>query len=435
MLKSPTYNPFAITPTQQYLCNICGDDFPIEKVITLKCNPTHTYCYTCIFDWYVKNKHDEANRMKCPICRNDGGFLPCPEGNISIEWVHVASAISKISSYKYQCECMTVSANQSLHPCYHYASYSIEYEKNTTRIKACNKHHQLYLKGEDLIDKDYKKIESIYKKHPCKVKNCDGNANPNKNGILFKIEYQGTTYPVCKKHHTMYDENKPLSLSNAIVAHKDPESMKGLCGTILKNGNLCKHKSVIHGKCKLHAPKENISMMTPCSTIELNVKQELWDILYLQMEEFTKDLRAKFDEVKHEKHCDQLKSMICQIQNTLSQYESEKSGQQMAILSKFNEELDKMKSIVQNIQSEMSSSSTSTPSLPNQIGNGNEKPEILKKEITFDLFNYSFDPHCNVRLKNGKLCKSSASPYYNLKCGNHHSSEYAKEIFFKPKNK
>jgi hypothetical protein len=77
----------------KYTCNICTDEIYINKIISLKCNPTkHIFCYDCIFDWYnqLKNHPNISNYMMhrmCPICRNDGGYLPLI-GNNYIRGIH-----------------------------------------------------------------------------------------------------------------------------------------------------------------------------------------------------------------------------------------------------------------------------------------------------------------------------------------------------------
>lgn len=77
------------------ICNICIDDVPLDKVVTLKCNPVHTFCYKCIFDWYRQPNHKKYSTGQknkgprvCPICRKDGGPLPIPEGEKEIDGIH-----------------------------------------------------------------------------------------------------------------------------------------------------------------------------------------------------------------------------------------------------------------------------------------------------------------------------------------------------------
>ena len=75
-------------------CSICSDEIAENKGISLSCNPSkHIFCYDCIFDWYyqLKTKPNVSNynmaRM-CPVCRNDGGYLPIIEGFNYIRGIH-----------------------------------------------------------------------------------------------------------------------------------------------------------------------------------------------------------------------------------------------------------------------------------------------------------------------------------------------------------
>jgi len=77
----------------KYNCNICTEEIPDDKVVSLGCNPLkHIFCYDCIFDWYnqLKIKPNISNygmiRM-CPICRENGGYLPL-YGNKYVRGIH-----------------------------------------------------------------------------------------------------------------------------------------------------------------------------------------------------------------------------------------------------------------------------------------------------------------------------------------------------------
>jgi hypothetical protein len=64
----------------EYLCNICAEEIENDKIIVLKCNSKHIFCYDCISDWYkslVNNKTGNYFiKTMCPICRKNGGKLP-----------------------------------------------------------------------------------------------------------------------------------------------------------------------------------------------------------------------------------------------------------------------------------------------------------------------------------------------------------------------
>ena len=84
---------------KKYTCGICSDLIPNGEIIALKCNPSkHIYCYDCISDWYkeIKNKKHTGNYTTvniCPICRKNGGFLPCLKNDNFIKGIHIFNNI------------------------------------------------------------------------------------------------------------------------------------------------------------------------------------------------------------------------------------------------------------------------------------------------------------------------------------------------------
>ena len=82
---------------KSYICNICSDKIT-ENIIALKCEPTkHIFCYDCILEWYSvlkkkKSAYTYSNNYSiitmCPVCRNDGGLLPCCYGE-KFKGIHI----------------------------------------------------------------------------------------------------------------------------------------------------------------------------------------------------------------------------------------------------------------------------------------------------------------------------------------------------------
>ena len=66
----------------EHKCNICSEEIPHDKIISLKCNPKkHIFCYDCIYEWYIQlNKKKNTSNYPilkiCPMCRKSGGLLP-----------------------------------------------------------------------------------------------------------------------------------------------------------------------------------------------------------------------------------------------------------------------------------------------------------------------------------------------------------------------
>lgn len=85
---------------QKYLCNICSDEIPNDKIVGLKCNPKkHIFCYDCINDWYVQlNKKKKNSNYPilniCPICRKKGGLLPVYNDTKPIKNIHILKSVS-----------------------------------------------------------------------------------------------------------------------------------------------------------------------------------------------------------------------------------------------------------------------------------------------------------------------------------------------------
>jgi hypothetical protein len=96
---------------KEYICNICSEKINDDKIVSLKCDPEkHIFCYDCIFDWYNEIKKSKTyqnytiSRM-CPICRNDGGFLPLYKDDIPIKDIHAKN-------------CFKIPKPQSIHSLY-----------------------------------------------------------------------------------------------------------------------------------------------------------------------------------------------------------------------------------------------------------------------------------------------------------------------------
>lgn len=449
-----------------FLCNICGEEVEnISQQITLKCNPNHTYCYDCIFDWYYKNRnhsdiHGDSNiasSTSCPICRKNGGYLPIPEGKSRIENVHIPPILSKISGYSSnsKCDCM-LSPIINTHPCFHYAYYvlSLPYclkEKfknelqNKTSIKMCHTHYQAFKKGDSVALDDNIVIESFYKKYPCEAilttnNQCNGNSNILKNGELLMIKNNNQTYCVCKKHKEDYEKNKALNIKNV--------------GMIIKNGVVNQEDKKKGGKMK--SCKKKVEIQKSNTSEKNNTFEDLLDDLDIfedskQTNDF-KNINHEMDDLMIELHTN-----LTLLKNIIETKNNEKTIQKLEMsLQEINELIQlfrttKEKDIFLLIRDKSDEFTFILNEIMIEHQNTNdiinEEPKKIKKEelkeekkentkmITFDLYNYQIDPYCNVKLKNGKLCKNIGNVHYNLKCGNHSHGMYMKELFFKENNK
>lgn len=91
-----------------YSCNICTDNIEDNQIIGLKCNPhKHVFCYNCILDWYLQIKKNKTMgnytiKTMCPICRNNGGLLPCLDKKW-IKGIHTLNNIQNILKEEIVC--------------------------------------------------------------------------------------------------------------------------------------------------------------------------------------------------------------------------------------------------------------------------------------------------------------------------------------------
>jgi hypothetical protein len=135
-----------------YICNICTDEIDNDKIIGLKCNSKHIYCYECINDWYkeLTNKNNYGNyslKTMCPICRKNGGKLPL---HPSVKY-HKSYHIDSLQFYFKSCKATLKNGNN----CSKNAKYGKDYcgthvnycvpikvesnnEQNNETIKKCD---------------------------------------------------------------------------------------------------------------------------------------------------------------------------------------------------------------------------------------------------------------------------------------------------------
>jgi hypothetical protein len=153
----------------------------------------------------------------CPICQKDGGFLTLPEGKVGVENVHFSKKM-QTSYINKPCDCFEKAINGNYYTCHSFGYNVLSLSNPTKVINLCHIHKHYYEKGNSIIifnNNNYETIESIYGKKQCIVtlKNgaqCNGNANPQKNGNYLTIEKDDTKYCVCKKHVDDFNTNKVL---------------------------------------------------------------------------------------------------------------------------------------------------------------------------------------------------------------------------------
>jgi len=207
----------------KYNCNICTEEIPNDKVVSLGCNPLkHIFCYDCIFDWYnqLKLKPNISNygmiRM-CPICRENGGYLPL-YGNKYVRGIHGTKCNQIIIEHKKCGYIMNLSKHSGDKELF---SETIMDENTLKNNSTCN-------------NNGYNKYEGLCKLHKTIKDEHEKKMNDNKDLSIDKELFSGTN---------MKENN--IEQSNLIKK----------CGIKLKKKNgFCKNKgnSVYGGCCHIH---------------------------------------------------------------------------------------------------------------------------------------------------------------------------------------
>ncbi len=450
-----------------FLCNICADDITdLSKKVILKCNPQHIFCYDCIYEWYFKNKSytsssNSGNMYKyatCPICQKDGGFLTLPEGKTGIENVHFPKKIQTSYAYK-PCDCFDKAHNGTYFNCNSSGSNVLSLNNPTKVINLCYHHKNIYQKGYSITVKNenntYETIESIYGKKQCVVTlksgaQCNGNANPQKNGNYLTIEKDGVTYCVCKKHVDDFNTNKVLNIQNKSIVKNNMDTFTNLCGSLLASGHLCKKTGnpKYNGKCGIHKDKTSTGNSTENNTgnnIENSNKEPPYSKIksdYLELYNKLNDTLTLFknnvDKSILENKVKYLENILENINNSIKNIgyvgyavKNEVKNEITEVQFDMKANVDELKKGIDDFELLVKKIFKKEDEDENKdiFEELNQTVNESKKELKIDLYNPEFkiDPHCNVKQKNGKLCNNPANIYYHLKCYKHHYDHYLKE--------
>ncbi len=322
-------------------------------------------------------------------------------------------------------------------------------------------------------------------------KECNGESNIYKNGHYITILKNDKEYNVCNKHKTQYNNNYTLHIKNGETISKndfDPH----LCNTLMKNGKLCTKSGneKYGGKCSTHKNdilKEKSLKNDDSNTLFNEMEETFKELknLFQIMKNKQSLIENKLNEISFSEKIDSLQSILQNIEENLLLLSFENNNQTISdniknyiqdfinVLNKLHIDNDSniisdKDDIEEDIKEEdnknndysyfdmLSSQTKDKKTKPikndkkiteNEIkvvdtipfSPYNKKPtffihnDIKKAMITFDLYepNLDIDPHCNVKLQNGKLCCQRGNIYYNLKCGKHSSKIYVKEKLFR----
>ena len=186
-------------------CQICTEKLEDGKIIVLKCDDKHFFCYNCIHDWYCSifknNFSNYSIRTQCPICRKNGGKLPLIEGYSFKNYIH----------------------------------YTKKYLAHQKDFYCC-----AILKSSD-------------KKCNNKKKNgCGDYCGLHKNYINTQAENQ---------------PNSESKNPEILVVQQITKKTIVKCCALLKNGNKCKNKQLANGFCGIHKNNKHIISINENSNI------------------------------------------------------------------------------------------------------------------------------------------------------------------------
>lgn len=201
-------------------CNICCEDIEEDRLVTLKCNPKHFFCYDCISDWYIQlTKLNSSNNEKCtcPICKKKGGYLPLllPH-TVKVEYIHIGPLFEPNVCYVKDCNCMASNSLTSqgfnhnfdiLHTSKHIPFPAFFCEKHFLNIGRSN---EIYTLNDDSIIQSkiiycqciIKYDDNIYGKY-------DFECNQK---INFLVTHEDVKYGMCKHHILLYKNSVQLPI-------------------------------------------------------------------------------------------------------------------------------------------------------------------------------------------------------------------------------
>lgn len=246
-------------------CNICCEDIQESRLVTLKCNPNHIFCYDCISDWYfelLKSKNVIYHeKCTCPICKKFGGYLPLMSPHITkVEYIHHGRLFDSYECYVKGCEETSEKGFTMSH-------FNILTNKKIPLTVHFCKDHCKNIGRSNIIYtlNDDSKIESkiVY----CQCLIGDGKKLCTQKSD-FNVTHSNVKYGMCKDHYLLYKNgvelpiyekdyniqfSAPVSDSNSITSqtgiiteiehtictHKMPSRKFGYCMKPLMVGLCC----------------------------------------------------------------------------------------------------------------------------------------------------------------------------------------------------
>ena len=109
-------------------CPICQEYLKGNDLVRLLCY--HAFHHDCVLDWYkvAQNKYDTIRT--CPLCRENGGYLPLKRGQEKISGIHWTDQSAKSKQRYYSKPSVPIAA---IVPC----KATIQSKKSVNYGKAC----------------------------------------------------------------------------------------------------------------------------------------------------------------------------------------------------------------------------------------------------------------------------------------------------------
>ncbi len=252
-------------------CNICTEDIKSEELVTLICNPNHTFCYTCIFDWYNIIKHNtetsvfgstnsDNKQCTCPICKKDGGVLPLlPPHTENIIGIHVKGKTPYIFGSNSGLFGGVAGSKCDHKDCNFQYSHINVHSKNKLYKNLCYTHFYDFKKGKNLILEDDTLFESTYIQCNCKMPNGTTCTITSQN--MTHINLNNKKYYLCNNHAKLHNHNIEITFDDNVKVIFKPLNhfVKNICCTPNKSKyGYCLNYINSEGLCKTQSHNKNI---------------------------------------------------------------------------------------------------------------------------------------------------------------------------------
>ncbi len=257
-----------------FTCNICCEDIQEDRLVTLKCNPKHIFCYDCIFDWFQsltspKKKYLKEDICMCPMCKKFGGYLPLMTPHtIKIMNIHIGPVFHDTICYVKDCNYFNM---------YHIKDFStINNTNNLKQVYLCDSHYEQYAYSatSSFTLKDDSVIQTKGILCQCTLNTKMGTMKCTlKKSITITVNEKSIL--LCESHHLLYKNKCTLNCQNGDEFISPFESENSICTSAMSSRKYgyCM-KSLVDGKCTVQkhggAAKSTKKKVSPSQSEEID---------------------------------------------------------------------------------------------------------------------------------------------------------------------